>query len=190
MEGQTAQGPAGLVPRLLQLCESLSAGSRSGRKDQPARTWWVGELFINPFLFLLITLFISTLFDFVPLSYLHFRRKESMLTYSQTKLALFSLKAFWGCFLHRGNQVDLSQGYRHLLTPWDQLKIMVAAGQDDPRPHNATRSSHRYLPCTQVPKRLLGQSWMPVWTAPRSSFYSSGQADIAQRAPGYSGNTI
>jgi len=32
---------------------------------------------------------------------------------------------------------------------------MVAAGQDNPQAHNATRSSCRYLHCSQVPKHLL-----------------------------------
>lgn len=48
---------------LEMLCELLAAGSWAGRKEQPARTWWVGKVIINPFLFLLITLFISSLFD-------------------------------------------------------------------------------------------------------------------------------
>lgn len=122
-----------------------------------------GEAVHKTFLFLLITLFISTLFELVASSYLHCRRKESILIYSQTKLALFAPKAFWGWSPHRGNRVDFSQGWRQLLAPWDRLMSVVAAEQDETRPHNATRSSHRY-----VPMHLVGQSWMPVWTAFRA----------------------
>lgn len=46
------------------------------------------------------------------------------------------------------------------------------------------------LRCTQVPKHLLGQHGMSVSTGPCSSFYSLGQADIGQTAPGYSGNIM
>lgn len=80
----------GQTPRALRCCgcELLSAG----RKDQPAGMQWWGRMFK--------TLFISAhnsfhfYSDLVASSYLHFRRKESILIYSQTKLALFALKAF------------------------------------------------------------------------------------------------
>lgn len=48
---------------LEMLCELSAAGSWAGRKEQPARTWWVGKIIMNLFLFLLITLFTSSLFD-------------------------------------------------------------------------------------------------------------------------------
>lgn len=50
-EGQTAQGPAGMMLWLLQLCKSLSAGSWAGRKEQLAGMWWVGKLLINPYFY-------------------------------------------------------------------------------------------------------------------------------------------
>ena len=50
MEGQTAQGPAGLMPWLLQLCELLSAGSEGGREEGPAGKVVVGgEAVHKPF---------------------------------------------------------------------------------------------------------------------------------------------
>lgn len=79
--------------------------------------------------------------------------------------------------------MDFSQGCRHLLALWHQPMSMVAAGQEGPWPHDATRSSHRFFPCTRVPALLLGQSCLDC-------FCSSGLADVAQMAPGDSGNTI
>ena len=76
MEGQTAQGSEGLVLRLLQLCELLSAGSGSGRKDQPARTWCVGQLFtITPFISTHHSLFLLCLTGRFKLSSFQKKRK-------------------------------------------------------------------------------------------------------------------